>query len=321
MRYRIEEPLFTQVLPNVNSFRPQNGSLYITGTSVEERSKHTEEWEADCMDVTFARVAEKDRSAICVAVEGEPAVDVALRSNSALEALLASRRQTATYLDITGLSHHVWAPLLRAMRSRPEPSFGVYVEPGDYRFSTTPTEVTLFDLSERIGGIEPLPGFVSFGRRVVDPAIFVPLLGFEGTRLTFMLEEVQPQREEIYPIVGMPGFRPEYLYYTYQGNKVPLIQTKAWRNIRFAAANCPFSVYHVIGAVAEGCRGKKIKIGLIGTKPHALGGVLYHIDHPNDTELLHDFPVRSPDRTTGKSRVCLYDFSLLPLLRPLRGGS
>ena len=320
MRYRTEEPLFTQVLPNARAFRPQNGSLYITGLSVEERSKHTKEWESECKDVTFARVAEKDRSTTRVSVGGEPAVDVALRSNSEIEMLLASRRQTATYLDVTGLSHHVWAPMLRAMRSRPEPSFVVYVEPGDYRFSATPTEVTLFDLSERIGGIEPLPGFVSFGRRVVDTAIFLPLLGFEGTRLTFMLEEVQPQREEIYPIVGMPGFRPEYLFYTYLGNKVPLMQTKAWRNIRFAAANCPFSVYHVIGAIAEDCRGKKIKIGLIGTKPHALGGVLYHIDHPNDTELLHDFPVPSPDRTTGKSRVCLYDLSLLPLLRPKRAG-
>ena len=320
MRYRTEEPLFTQVLPNVRALRPQDGSLYITGLSVEERSKHTREWESECKDVTFARVAEKDRSTTSVAVGGEPAVDVALRSNRELEILLSRRRQTATYLDVTGLSHHVWAPLLRAMRSRPEPSFVVYVEPGDYRFSATPTEVTLFDLSERIGGIEPLPGFVSFGRRVVDTAIFLPLLGFEGTRLAFMLEEVQPQREEIYPIVGAPGFRPEYLFYTYLGNKVPLMQTKAWRNIRFATANCPFSVYHVIGAIAEDCRGKKIKIGLIGTKPHALGGVLYHIDHPNDTELLHDFPVRAPDRTTGKSRVCLYDLSLLPLLRPRRAG-
>lgn len=198
MRYRIEEPLFTRVLPNVKSFRPQNGSLYITGRSVEERSKHIEEWESHCMDVTFARVVERDRSTVCVTVGNEPAGNVALRNNSALESLLASRMQTATYLDITGLSHHVWAPLLRAMRSRSGPSFVVYVEPGDYRFRA-PTEVTLFDLSERIGGIEPLPGFVSFGRRVVDAAIFLPLLGFEGTRLTFMLEDVQPQREEIYP--------------------------------------------------------------------------------------------------------------------------
>ena len=320
MRYRTEEPLFTQVLPNVRAFRPQNGSLYITGLSVEERSKHTKEWESECKDVTFARVAEKDRSTTRVAVGGEPAVDVVLRSNSELEMLLASRRQTATYLDITGLSHHVWAPLLRAMRSRPEPSFIVYVEPGDYRFSATPTEVTLFDLSERIGGIEPLPGFVSFGRRVVDTAIFLPLLGFEGTRLTSCWRKCNHSVKRYIRSWECLAFDQSIFSTPTLGNKVPLMQTKAWRNIRFAAANCPFSVYHVIGAIAEDCRGKKIKIGLIGTKPHALGGVLYHIDHPNDTELLHDFPVRSPDRTTGKSRVCLYDLSLLPLLRPQRAG-
>ena len=119
MRYRIEEPLFTQVLPNVGTFRPKSGSLYITGVSAEERSKHTKEWESQCVDVTFSRVAEKDRSTICVAVGGEAAVEVALRNNSELETLFAGGGQTATYLDVTGLAHHVWAPLLRAMRSRP----------------------------------------------------------------------------------------------------------------------------------------------------------------------------------------------------------
>ena len=133
-----------------------------------------------------------------------------------------------------------------------------------------------------------------------------------------MLEDVQPQREDICPIVGVPGFRPEYPFYSYHGNREPLEQTKAWKNVRFAAANCPFSVYHVIGAIAKDGRGRRLKIGLIGTKPHALGGILYYIDHPNDTELLYDFPVRSPDRTTGTSRVCLYDLSLLPRLRPQR---
>ena len=117
--------------------------------------------------------------------------------------------------------------------------------------------------------------FVSFGREVAEAAIFVPLLGFEGTRFMHMLEDVQPQREDICPIVGVPGFRPEYPFYSYHGNREPLEQTKAWKNVRFAAVNCPFSVYHVIGAIAEDGRGRRLKIGLIGTKPHALGGILY----------------------------------------------
>jgi hypothetical protein len=95
----------------------------------------------------------------------------------------------------------------------------VYVEPGDYRFSASPTDVTLFDLSEKIEGISPLPGFVTLSSRPGPEALFVPLLGFEGARLAFMLEAVQPKRENIVPIIGVPGFRPEYPFYTYLGNR------------------------------------------------------------------------------------------------------
>jgi len=317
MRYRIEEPLFTRVLHDVTALRPLAGSVYITGTSSEERSTHLLQWEMNCPDVTFVRVGTDSRSTITVEV-GEKQDRVGLRSSDGLAKLLDRQTKIATYLDITGLPHHVWAPLLRTIRSRPEPAFVVYVEPGDYRFSASPTAVTLFDLSEKIEGIAPLPGFVTLRSRPGRDALFLPLLGFEGARLAFMLEAVQPERENIVPIVGVPGFRAEYPSYTYLGNRLQLSETRAWQNVRFAAANCPFAVYHVIAAVAASAPGRQIQLGLIGTKPHALGAVLYGLDHPHDTELLHDHPIRRAQRTEGISRVCLYDLSLLPPLRPDR---
>jgi hypothetical protein len=221
-------------------------------------------------------------------------------------------------LDITGLPHHVWAPLLRAIRSRREPAFAVYVEPGDYRFSATPTEATIFDLSESIEGIGPLPGFVSLSNDEANDALFVPLLGFEGPRFRFMLEAVQPKRSNICPIIGVPGFRPEYPFYTYLGNRLQLEETKAWQNVRFAAANCPFSVYHILGELAREHFSRRLRIALIGTKPHALGAILYYLDHPSSTEIVYDYPIRKAKRTLGTSRVCIYDLSLLPPIRPER---
>ena len=50
----------------------------------------------------------------------------------------------------------------------------------------------------------------------------------------------------------------------------------------------------------------------IGTKPHALGAVLYYLDHSRTVEVLYDHPVRKERRTLGTSRVCLYDLALLP---------
>jgi hypothetical protein len=317
MRYRVEEPLFTRVLPDVRALRPAAGSVYITGDSVEQRSTHYSEWQASCPDVTFMHVTTVNRSTITTAV-GDATASVSLRSATALRELFDGGSRTAIYLDITGLPHHVWAPLLRTIRSRPEPSFVVYVEPGDYRFSASPTDVTLFDLSEKIDGIAPLPGYVSLTSRAGQESLFVPLLGFEGARLAFMLEAVQPKRENIAPIIGVPGFRPEYPFYTYLGNRLQLSETRSWHNVRFAPANCPFSAYHVIGAIASESPSRHLRLGLIGTKPHALGAILYFLDHPTETELLYDHPIRKALRTEGISRVCVYDLSLLPPLRPDR---
>ena len=71
-------------------------------------------------------------------------LDIRLRSGSEIRSFL-NAAYSAIYLDITGLSHHVWAPILRGIRSLEISSYCVYVEPGDYRFSDSPTEATMFD--------------------------------------------------------------------------------------------------------------------------------------------------------------------------------
>jgi hypothetical protein len=320
MRYRINEPTFTSVLSDVVDLRPRPGSLYITGTSVEERSNHTATWEAGCDNVTFARLVSEGPSEATLSF-GQDKLSLRLRSASDISRFFDSSKHSAVYLDITGLPHHVWAPLLRGIRARAEPAFGVYVEPGDYRFSATPTEASIFDLSESINGIAPLPGFVSLANSGDDDALFVPLLGFEGARLAFMLEAVQPKRTSVCPVIGVPGFRPEYPFYTYMGNRLQLTETRAWQNVRFAAANCPFALYHVLAELSQTELSRRLRIAPIGTKPHALGALMYCLDYPQTTEIVYDHPVRKAKRTLGTSRVCVYDLSLLPPIRPGRGRS
>lgn len=307
---RLNDPVFTSILNDVAELRPRRGSLYITGVSVEKRSSHTARWEADCHDVKFARLVREDAAAISLSI-GDEIHEIGLRSAAAISRFLEAFDYRAVYLDITGLPHHVWAPLLKGIRSRAESAFCVYVEPGDYRFSATPTEATIFDLSEKIEGIGPLPGFVSLSSVDDDDQLFVPLLGFEGPRFAFMLEDVQPKRRNIFPIVGVPGFRPEYPFYTFVGNRIKLEETKAWQNVRFATANCPFSLYYVLDELSRNNPSHRMVVAPIGTKPHALGAILYYLDHTRTTEILYDHPVRKRERTIGTSRVCLYDLSLL----------
>jgi hypothetical protein len=318
MHYHIDEPLFTTIKQDASQLRPQSGSLYISGTSVEERSLHTTKWEANCPDVVFAHLQAQDRAVASLLI-GDTLTTFRLRSAKEINAFLSNQHYIAVYLDVTGLPHHVWAPLLRALRSRSEPAYVVYIEPGEYRFSSAPTEATIFDLSESIEGIGPLPGFVSLSDDMPDEALFVPLLGFEGPRFRFILETVQPKRSNICPVIGVPGFRPEYPFYTYLGNRLQLEETKAWQNVRFAAANCPFSIYQLLQELAREHYSRRLKIALIGTKPHALGAVLYYLDHQSTTELVYDYPVRKAKRTTGISRACIYDLSLMPPIRIDRG--
>ena len=58
---------------------------------------------------------------------------------------------------------------------------GVYVEPAEYRFSETPTEGDIFDLSERIAGITPIPGFTTLAEpKRMQLCLFHPVARLRG---------------------------------------------------------------------------------------------------------------------------------------------
>jgi hypothetical protein len=207
------------------------------------------------------------------------------------------------------MPHHVWAPLVRAGLRSGKRLLAIYVEPDEYAVSLAPTEGEIFDLSERIEGVAPIPGFISLVDRSDEESCFVALLGFEGTRFAHILERVQPLAAKIVPVVGVPGFRAEYPFHTYHGNRLSLSATQAWRRVRFAAANDPFSLYYELQAISASYPGHQMKIAPIGTKPHALGAVLYAIGHADNVELVYDHPIRKPARTRGSDRVLIYHLS------------
>jgi hypothetical protein len=213
------------------------------------------------------------------------------------------------YLDITGLAHHIWAPFLRSLLRSDKRVFGIYVEPGEYTRTPTPTEGTIYDLSERIAGIAPLPGFASLRESRDDEYTFVPLLGFEGTRLIHVVEDVQPSAEATVPIIGVPGFRLEYPLVSYKGNRKPLVDGGSWTNARYATANCPFDLFFVLEQIVVEFGRPNLRVAPIGTKPHGLGAVLFTLAAEDRVEIVYDHPIRKPGRTTGSARLCIYDIS------------
>lgn len=306
-------PLFTDAYI-LKEFVPEKNSAYVFGTSVEDRSAHSEEWEARASEVEFVRIVSQGVNIFGVEVRGAKK-NVLLRSSKKLSKFFQSINKETIYIDITGLAHHIWAPLLRAALRTGAKVLAVYVEPYEYtQSSTAPEEEKLtFELSEeRINVISPIPGFTVLTEVRAEKVCFVPLLGFEGARLRFIIEKVQPPGEKIIPIIGSPGFRAEYPFYTFHGNQSPLTETKAWKNVRFAKANCPFSLFYLLQEIESEYPDHLLKIAPIGTKPHALGAVMYAIHKGGaPVELVYDHPVRKANRTKGTARLLVYHVSAL----------
>jgi hypothetical protein len=122
------------------------------------------------------------------------------------------------------------------------------------------------------------------------------------------MEQVQPAGGQTFPVVGVPGFRPEYPFYTFEGNQPGL--TTIWKDIRLAAANCPFELFAVLTELGERYGGAALKVAPIGTKPHAVGAILHALAYPDRVELIYDHPVRKPGRTEGEFRTLVYHASV-----------
>jgi hypothetical protein len=297
----------TQVFASLDGFVPDAGSVYVYGTTPEERSAHSASWEARGVDVKFVRLAAHTRWQATFATSPQQ-IDVQLRSETSVGDFWRAQNASTAYIDITGLGHHVWAPLLRSAIGVVPDVRVVYVEPIDYSRSAAPTEGEIFDLSEKIGGIAPIPGFASFYAGPDDPFHLVALLGFEGPRFAYLLENVQPHGDAITPVIGAPGFRSEYPFYAYHGNKAPLLTSRAWTAVRYVTANCPFSVVGELEYIANRVR-VPLKVATIGTKPHSLGAVLYAMAERHPVEIVYDHPIRTAKRTVGASRALVYRVS------------
>lgn len=304
----LSSPLFTVTLPRIENLDFPPGSTYVVGDGLEEEDR-TQEWKRlNATGLGFVRVVSVAPTSATVAFNGACS-DLPLRSQSALTEFLLGLQTSRLHIDITGLPLHVWAPLVRAALNVSIRTRAVYFEPGDYRYSTNPIEGEIFDLSDRIDGIAPIPGFACLSRFDLERALFVPILGFEGTRLAHILEAVQPARENIWPIIGVPGTRIQYPFFAYLGNKGQLLETHSWKNALYARANCPFSLYYVLRDRLQTWHERLVILAPLGPKPHALGAILYYLANPRRTELVYDHPITRAQRTVGTPRVCIYDLS------------
>lgn len=315
-------PICTHRFDSRASFAVRPGAVYVYGESVEHRSHLPPDWVSN-QRCHFARIEEMGYDAFGFRFSGE---EYRLRSRHDLRRFADKLLEIseAVYVDITGLNHHVWAPVVTELVSRVDATpasgihlIGVYVEPVHYTKSGVPRPGDIFALSDRLHGIRPLPGLVRLRRLTTESARIVALIGFEGWRFDAVLARLEPDAGTVVPIIGVPGFRAEFPFYSAEGNIIPLDRDDNWTRRELATANDPFEIYHLLDAMHAKNPGTLLRIAMVGTKPHALGAVIYHARRPEFSELIYDNPVRSAGRTDSDRTVLEYDISAFVALNPV----
>lgn len=290
--------------PEIGNLDP--AAIYVLSAVGTEARGRAPIWET-CLSLRSSNCAEiMDSSATTVSIRaGQAAIAVVpLNDTTALASIFQGAR--VAYVDISGMPHHVWAPLIRAGFVALDTLYVVYTEPDIYKKHPNPTSKTEFDLSEGFRGIEPLPGLAKLrGPADEKESVLVALLGFEGRRASHLALALDPV-PKVFAIIGVPGFRIEYPQITHASNEDFLSEFGVHSNTRYAAASCPFEAFDALAEIQRDSGGKYLYIAPVGTKPHALGAICYALKNPDTTEIMYDHPYRKAGRTAGVGMMHVY---------------
>jgi hypothetical protein len=297
---------FTASFSRLNPEMLDSNAIYIFSKAGVEPRSRAEVWNKlilaspeQCIEI----VKQDERSFTCIINGSERCLSL---TNTFEINILFSLK--TLYIDITGLIHGVWSALFRAALSNEavEESYIVYCEPDIYQSHQSPSSSNLFDLTSSFGGIGPLPGMANLAEleRGVR-TVLVTFLGFESARAQHIANSIDPAPKTI-PVVGLPGFRIDYPQVTVASNETFLDDTRSHSNVKYALASCPFEAFSVLSEIRRDNPGSFIYIAPIGTKPHALGAVWFAIQHPQETEVIYDHPIRKTNRSAGIGQIHIY---------------
>ena len=300
--------LYTTVWDDLSTVSLERNSLYLYAHDPEERSRycasilHTHNPDSIFLELNLD---EQDQATLIGTKES-----FSLSSKNAVIGFIRRYNPAIVYLEATGMSCRLIAPLLRYSIEEQICIKVVYSEPKQYRLPEFKKVGMNKDLSETVDGINPLPGFVTLVHSRTEP-LFVVLLGFGGGRFNYLVSNKQPSYDKIRPVIGVPGYRIDYPYETYWGNRYSLEMTKAWEHVTYAEANSIVDSYLALGKISTRNRNPNMIVAPIGTKPHVIGAILYAIKNPMKVELLYDNPKRSVHRTDGIGKILVCDISKL----------
>lgn len=309
-----QDRMFTDRYTAIGEIRLAENSVYLYHRGLEKRSLPAgdSDWEkstgARFVDVNLFD-ADND-----IAENVTLKQKFSLRSEEQVRQILTSSTPSAIYIDSSGLSVRVLAPMLKCAvalaQSRKIPVYLVYVEPCLYDVKRFEEGGRFYNLAEGFNGLSPLPGFGAI-MPIRGKSALVPMLGFEGGRFAHVINQLSPEDDVIIPVVGVAGYRPEYPFVAYVGNKRTLEDTGSWVRVKYAMAGSVVDALFALEKIKRDHQDIRYwKIAPIGTKPHTIAALLFAILNPRDTEIVYDNPNRKKARTKGVGNIsvtCISD--------------
>lgn len=285
-------------------------SLYLYAHDPEDRSTYcAKSLKPSNRDTDFCEIVYNEDDDTII-VNGNQDKIISLHSVKHISTLLSPFENSIVYLEVTGLSCRVATPFMKyAMDNKIEMRI-VYAEPLMYKIDEFCKMGINKDLCETVKGICPLPCLSNLLPHRESP-LFVVLLGFEGGRFSHIIQDQSPDKEKIIPVLGVPGYKINYPYISMWGNRIQIKSTDCWQNIKYAEANSIVDIYMMLNQLSYDNRNPEIIIAPIGTKPHAIGAILYSIKHPQKVEIVYDNPIRSVNRSSGIGKLLVCNITQL----------
>jgi len=306
--FLINRPIITKTYENLESIEVENNSVYLYGQSLEDRADISTLIKTSHTNVKYIKLNINTEETL-LSVNLENLFTINLNDENSINVFFLKFQEKIFYLDITGLTHSAWAPIIKFFSKHNELSIKViYIEPSSYARKIAPLDNEFYNLSSHIKGVAPVNGFHTLIDS--DKFTFVPLLGFEGARFNLINNTLEPtSKDSIIPLVGLPGFEPWYVFETIRGNRQILKITDSYQWIDYVPGDCTFSCYYKLEEILK--IKKNLKVAPIGTKPHALAAFILALNYPNNVEIVYDHPIRTTKRTDGASKVHIYDIKHL----------
>lgn len=301
--------LYTEEWADMSSLVLPDSSLYLYATDPETRSNYcVSKLLANNSAINFIELEIDDEDSMNVKGDHNK---LPLNSRTQIGDFLRTYSPDIIYLDVTGMSCRLAAPLIRCAILDGFDVRVVYAEPLEYKLPEFQNEGINKDLSGCVKGVKSLPGFTKVFRMCKEDPLFVVLLGFEGGRFTYLVANQQPAAENIRPVIGVPGYRMEYPFVSYWGNRVTLKTTRSWEHVEYAEANSIVDAFFVLDKIWNENHKPYMLIAPIGTKPHAIGSILYAIKNDSRVELIYDNPIQSRNRVDGVGRILVCNVTKL----------